>query len=140
MNVIGVRGHDGGVVGVMGFTQSYEGPNRSQGPFGEVAKAAEFVGRNLHRKIQAAEMAQAAGLSERSLNRKFHEAFHMTPHEFVSRTRIQAASKQLAHSDKPLIEIALDSGFCDQSAFTVQFRKRTGMTPRNFRNRYRGES
>ena len=64
----------------------------------------------------------------------------MAPHEFVSRTRIQAASKELAHTDKPIIEIAIDCGFCDQSAFTVQFRKRTGMTPRNFRKRYRDEA
>jgi AraC-like DNA-binding protein len=113
---------------------------QSRDPFGEVAKAVEFVGQHLHRKINASEMAQAAGLSERSLNRKFHEAFNMAPHEFVSRTRIQAASKELIHSDKTIIDIATDCGFCDQSAFTVQFRKRTGMTPRKFRSRYRNDT
>ena len=135
-----VYGHSGEIVGIMGFTQSYDGPHLSRDPFSEVAKAVEFVGENLDRKIHASEMALAAGLSERSLNRKFHEAFHMAPHEFVSRTRIQAASKELVHTDKPIIEIAIDCGFCDQSAFTVQFRKRTGMTPRNFRKRYQDEA
>jgi AraC-like DNA-binding protein len=93
-----------------------------------VSKAVEYIRRNFRQKIAGPDLARASGLSERNLNRKFQEAFGMAPHEFVMRTRIQAASEALARSDQPLMEIAFDHGFCDQSAFTVQFRKRTGLT------------
>lgn len=132
-----VRGKKGRIVGVMGLTHSYEGARRFHGPFAEVAKAVEFIRENFHRKFSARELSKAAGMSERTLNRKFHDAFRMTPHEFVTRSRIRAASRLLAHSDESILEIALDCGFCDQSAFTAQFRKRTNMTPRGFRQRYR---
>lgn len=132
-----IHGTRGKIVGVMGFTHSYDEKHPSHGPFAEVAKAVDFVRENYHRKFNAKELAKAGGMSERSLNRRFHDAFQMTPHEFISRTRIQAASKALVHSELSLSDIALDCGFCDQSAFTVQFRKRQGVTPREFRQRYR---
>jgi AraC-like DNA-binding protein len=103
-------------------------PRTLHGPFVSVSKAVEYIRRNFRQKIAGPDLARASGLSERNLNRKFQEAFGMAPHEFVMRTRIQAASEAPARSDQPLMEIAFDHGFCDQSAFTVQFRKRTGLT------------
>ena len=47
-------------------------------------------------------------------------------------------AEALAKTSASIIEIALNHGFCDQSAFTQQFRKRTGMTPKQFRVRNRG--
>lgn len=132
-----VRGKKGEILGIMGLTHSYDGRGKFHGPFAEVSRAIEFVRKNYPNRFTMPELAQAAGMSERSLNRKFHEAFHLTPHEFVTRTRIRAASDELARTDKSILDIALDSGFCDQSAFTAQFRKRMGITPREFRLRYR---
>lgn len=54
------------------------------------------------------------------------------------RLRIQSAAEALVKTAAGISEIAIDHGFCDQSAFTQQFRKRTGMTPRQFRLRNRG--
>lgn len=132
-----MHGKDGEVIGLIGITHSYEGRRTMHGPFASVSKAVEYIRQNYREKIGGPELAKAAGMSERHLTRKFQEAFGMAPHEFVMRTRIQAASEALARSDASIIEIAIDHGFCDQSAFTVQFRKRTGMTPKAFRARYR---
>lgn len=132
-----IHGKNGEVIGIMGITHSYEGRRALHGPFASVSKAVEFVRQNFRRKIAGPDLAKASGMSERHMNRKFQEAFGMAPHEFVMRTRIQAASEALARSGQSLMEIAFDHGFCDQSAFTVQFRKRTGMTPKAFRARYR---
>jgi AraC-like DNA-binding protein len=41
----------------------------------------------------------------------------------------------LRSGDKPIAEIALDFGFCDQSAFTQHFRKHMGITPATYRKR-----
>ena len=53
------------------------------------------------------------------------------------RARIQAASDELVTSDKSVAQIAGEYGFCDQSAFTRQFRQHTGETPLAFRRRRR---
>jgi AraC-like DNA-binding protein len=55
------------------------------------------------------------------------------------RARIQSAAEELASTSKTIIEVALDHGFCDQSAFTLQFRKRTGLPPREFRLMQQGQ-
>ena len=132
-----VKGRDSQIVGVMGIVRSYEGQRRAMAPFSSVARAIDFIRDNHHRSVTAAELAKAAGLSERQLHRRFREAFDMTPHEFALKTRLQAASDALARTDEPIAIIAIDCGFCDQSAFTVQFRKHTGITPKQFRDRYR---
>ena len=49
------------------------------------------------------------------------------------KTRIQATVDALIRTNMSISEIATDFGFCDQSAFTKQFRKHTGYTPRKFR-------
>jgi AraC-like DNA-binding protein len=128
---------EGRVMGIGGVTQSYEGKRRALVPFSSVSKAVEHIRNHLDRRLDAKELAQAAGMSIRQLTRKFREAFDMTPHEFALKTRIQAASEALAGTDAPIIVVALDFGFCDQSAFTVQFRKHMGQTPRGFRAKYR---
>ena len=70
------------------------------------------------------------------MHRKFREVFGLSVQKFLVKTRIQAASDRLLHSDQPIAQIAVDFGFCDQSAFTQLFRKHTGLTPRRFRLRY----
>jgi AraC-like DNA-binding protein len=52
------------------------------------------------------------------------------------RMRVQGAAEALARTGSPIGQIAVDYGFCDQSAFTQQFCRRTGMTPREFRKRH----
>jgi AraC-like DNA-binding protein len=128
---------EGRVIGIAGVTQSYEGKRRALVPFSSVSKAVEHIRNNLDRRLDAKELSTAAGMSTRQLTRKFRETFDLTPHEFALKTRIQAAGEMLAGTDDPIIQIALDFGFCDQSAFTVQFRKHMGQTPRDFRARYR---
>ena len=56
--------------------------------------------------------------------------------EFVIKLRIHAAADALLKSPESLAEIALQNGFCDQSAFTRAFRAQMGMTPRVYRLRY----
>jgi AraC-like DNA-binding protein len=72
------------------------------------------------------------------LHRKLRAALGLSPYELLLRTRIQSAAEALAKTSAPIINVALEHGFCDQSAFTQQFRKRTGMTPKEFRRRHQG--
>lgn len=131
-----VRDHQGRIIGVMGITRRDE-ERMMHHDVREVTTAVTYARKNTDRNLKAAELARASGLSERHLHRKLQETLGITPHELLLRTRIQAAAEALAKTSAPIIEIALQHGFCDQSAFTQQFRKRTGLTPKQFRIRHR---
>ena len=81
-------------------------------------------------------LAGANGMSHRQLNRRFKEATGLTPQQFMMRSRIERACEELRETDRPLSDIAYELGFCDQSAFTAQFRKRMTLTPKNYREQY----
>jgi transcriptional regulator GlxA family with amidase domain len=61
----------------------------------------------------------------------------MKVQEFLAKTRIKAASDALINSDLSVGDISVKFGFCDQSAFTQQFKKHIGETPLRFRKRHR---
>lgn len=81
-------------------------------------------------------LARANGMSHRQLNRRFKEATGLTPQQFMIRSRIERACEELRKTDRPLSDIAYELGFCDQSAFTSQFRKRMTLTPKKYREQY----
>lgn len=132
-----VRDRRGKVIGVMGITRRDEDRLRHH-DVREVTEAVRMARENVHRVLGTAELARAVGLSERQLHRKIKAALGLSPYELLLRTRVQAAAEVLARTSTPISEVALDHGFCDQSAFTQQFRKRTGMTPKEFRRRHVG--
>ena len=131
-----VRDAKGRIIGVMGITRRDE-ERMLHHDVREVTEAVKYARRNTDKNLKAAELARAVGLSERHLHRKLQETLGLTPHELMLRSRIQAAAEALAKTSATIIEIALMHGFCDQSAFTQAFRKRTGLTPKQFRIRHR---
>jgi AraC family transcriptional regulator len=52
----------------------------------------------------------------------------------LRKRRIEKASHSLQNSNQSLVEIALSSGFSDQSQFTKSFKRMTGLTPAQYRN------
>jgi AraC-like DNA-binding protein len=60
----------------------------------------------------------------------------MTIQQFIIRSRIQGAIRELTGSQRGIAEIALMIGFSDQSSFTNEFRMITGVPPRLYRKRH----
>jgi AraC-like DNA-binding protein len=81
-------------------------------------------------------LAKIAGRSVRALERSFVRELHLTPQQYLRRIRIRLSCQDLVYSPRPLIEIALQHGFCDQSHFSREFRLETGMTPKAYRQLY----
>jgi AraC-like DNA-binding protein len=124
------------IIGVMGIVRSYEGQRRSMLPISLINSTVDYIREHHHRRLTVEDLAARAELSPRQLHRKFREVFGLSVREFLVKTRIQAASDALVHSDLSIAQIAIDFGFCDQSAFTQSFRRHTSLTPRRFRLRY----
>jgi AraC family transcriptional regulator len=79
------------------------------------------------------EIARNAGVHPVHLASAFRDGYGCTVGDFVRRLRIEHACREIARSDTPLIEIALDAGFANQSHFTRVFRRMTGLTPARYR-------
>jgi PAS domain S-box-containing protein len=134
-NKFPVISRDGAVVGVMGTVRSYEKQAKLIQSFVQIEAAVDFIRVNFRRKISIKELALHAGLSPRQFDRKFKEAFEISPQQFIIKTRILAACDGLAKQGRPISDIALDLGFCDQSSFTLHFRKHMGVTPMQYQKR-----
>ncbi len=135
-NKLPVRDTRGEIIGVMGTVRSYEGQRRTMLPMSLINSTVDYIREHHHERLTVDDLADQAGLSPRQLHRKFRDVFGLSVQEFLIKTRIQAASDALLHSDLSISQIAAKFGFCDQSAFTQLFRKHTGLTPLKFRRRY----
>ena len=81
-------------------------------------------------------LAQVAHMSLRAFERKFLACFHLTPQHYLKKLRLQMASRALVFSSQPIVEVAQNCGFSDQSHFTREFGKHFGRTPRDYREHY----
>jgi len=132
-----LRNDKGSIIGVMGIFRIYEGGKRLIDSYSDLAKSIEIVRSSESKTISVSELAHRSGISERQLHRRFQHTLGMTPQEFILRNRIQSAALALRETDKAISAIAIEHGFCDQSAFSKQFTRRIGKTPAVYRRRSR---
>ncbi len=87
--------------------------------------------------LKPTELATLAKLSQTQLERRMRKVFKVSTSQYIRKTRIGAAARMLTESDKTIINIAMDCGYGDQSAFTRQFKTTVGMAPGAYRGAYR---
>jgi len=80
------------------------------------------------------EIANFACLTPTSFARYFRKMTGKTFVEFRNGCRIRRACRALAETDRSIVDIAIASGFENLANFNRQFRKSTGMSPREYRN------
>lgn len=122
------------VLGVSRDVEASAGGAANRG-FPELARALDLVREKISEPLSLADLAEAGGLSQRQFAQLTQRLFHLTPGQLVMKARIDEALHLLSSTPRPLSEIALATGFCDQSAFTRHFRRFTGMPPGAFRQR-----
>ena len=102
-------------------------------PPGTMRRVREHVEAHFSESIDLAELAAIAGLSVFHFARQFKQSAGITPHQYLVERRIERAREMLARTDLSLSEIAIATGFSDQSHFARHFRQMLGMTPGQFR-------
>jgi transcriptional regulator GlxA family with amidase domain len=85
--------------------------------------------------VSVASVAAALGLSTRQLQRRFQGAIGLTPNAFKQQLRLARAAWLLEHTDLPVTQVALDSGFGDASHFSRAFLTRFAQRPTAYRAR-----
>jgi AraC-like DNA-binding protein len=93
----------------------------------------EFIESHLEENISIQALAGIAGLSMYHFARAFKQTEGMPPHEYLVQCRVRRTKDLLAETDLPLSEIALASGFSDQSHCARRFREHVGVTPSSYR-------
>ncbi len=98
-----------------------------------IAKACDFIGRNLSEPLPLALVARTSGLSESHFCRVFREGTGMTLTDYVNRRRIGWAKKELLKTETRISEIAFLVGYQSLSQFNRSFARVTGRSPSQFR-------
>jgi AraC-like DNA-binding protein len=105
-------------------------PSRGGLPPVLTQRICEYIESHLDQKIGLEALAAMAGLSTHHFARGFHQSVGMPPHSYLLSRRLDRAERMLRETQLPLSEIAVATGFSDQSHLARHFRRRTGMSPR----------
>jgi AraC family transcriptional regulator len=95
----------------------------------QLSAVTDFILDNLARPVRLSELANLADLSPSQFGRAFKISTGRTPHLWHLDARIESAKRLLADRRVSLAEVALDTGFSEQSHFTRAFRTATGVPP-----------
>jgi len=98
-------------------------------------RARELMDTEYARPLNLDELARAAHFSRYHFLRAFRRAYFQTPHEYITRKRIERAKELLAQSDLTVTEICFEVGFESPGSFSTLFHKQVGWSPSIYRAR-----
>lgn len=98
-----------------------------------VGVAQAYVSEHYADNITVADMADAASVSSSYLIRLFKRSLGTTPYNYLLRYRITKARELLDETNRPVVQIAHDVGFSNESNFSYRFSKMVGQSPRAYR-------
>jgi len=128
-----LRDAAGEVIGLVGISRDVRAPVVPRNIPVDLAAALERFENNLAESVTPANLARRAGLTPAKFARLIHRFFDLTPSQFLTQTRLAAATRLLRETDLGVSEVAQECGFYDHSAFSRAFRSAMGVTPSAYR-------
>ncbi len=106
------------------------GPERDlTGKSEKLKKIVALMAENLDEPWSAVELARAAGLSVRQVERLFLRHLNMTPGRYYMRLRLERARELLRQTNLPILDVAIATGFTSHSYFAQSYRLQFGRPP-----------
>jgi len=99
-------------------------------------RACELLHENMRGCIRLSDVARECGLSVSHFARSFKTSFGTSTHQWLIQHRIEHAKQLMSQTSVSLIDIAIQSGFNDQAAFTRAFRQLAGVSPGRWRRHH----
>jgi len=130
-----LRDRDQRCIGLVGISKDLHAPTED---YRDVAEAIQDAQARLDQPLTVEEVAAAAGLSTYQLDRRIREVFHLSTSQLILKFRLDRARQRLRDTAMPIAQVALECGYAEQSSFTRQFGRSIGLTPAQYRKRYRG--
>ncbi|MBA3285407.1 MAG: helix-turn-helix domain-containing protein [Nitrosopumilus sp.] len=101
-----------------------------------IVNAQDYIEKNYNDKFTVEELAGKFAIGRRSFERRFKSATNNSVLEYMQRIKIEAAKRSFESSRKNINEVMFDVGYTDTKAFRNTFKKITGLTPVEYRNKY----
>lgn len=102
----------------------------------DILKAQDYIEKHIHDRISIDELAALTATGRRTFERRFRQATNHAVLEYIQRIKIEAAKRQFENSRKNISEVMYEVGYTDSKAFRDLFKKLTGLTPIEYRNKY----
>lgn len=102
-----------------------------------IAHVLDWASARLGQPLALADLAQAAGVSPRTLTRRFHAMLGTTPLQWLLAQRIRLAQELLESTQYPVEQIAQLSGLGSPGNLRLQFTRTIGMSPHRYRREFR---
>ncbi|PSK90759.1 GlxA family transcriptional regulator [Taibaiella chishuiensis] len=107
----------------------------------ELVKEAQlYLEANFRDKVSVAALSKRFSAGRRNFDRRFVKATGNTPLEYLQRVKIESAKKALETTRKTIQEVMYEVGYADVKAFREVFRKITGLSPLDYKNKYNKEA
>ncbi|MBQ4199521.1 MAG: helix-turn-helix transcriptional regulator, partial [Kiritimatiellae bacterium] len=104
---------------------------------GRLKPITEYVNAHYADNITIDGLAAMIGTSPVNFRRQFSRTFGISPGHYITTIRLNAVRRLLETTDKLVADIAMETGFWDQSHLTKLFKRERGMTPGEYRRRHR---
>jgi AraC-like DNA-binding protein len=127
--------HSRARISTLGDLRMATAPEPSRGGLSPAVtrRVCDYIEGHLDERIRLDGLAALAGLSTDHFARSFHQSVGVPPHTYLLRRRLEQVEQMLRETDAPVSEIALATGFSDQSHLARHFRRWAGMSPRQVR-------
>lgn len=109
--------------------QALKDPDRYGTHDMRLIRALQLMEDHIEDRLAISQIARQSQISQRSLERAFHNKFGMSPSQYYVTLRLDLASEYLTKTDLPILEIALRCGFNSQTQFGRAYKKRFDLTP-----------
>ena len=125
------------IVGLVGLSRDLPATGLGHAPpaatYARLAQVMERLQRDYPEPLRLRSLAREAGLSMAQLERLALRLYRLTPRQLLARIRLDAALGMLVGGEASIAEVAHACGYADHSAFARQFRRSTGLSPRDYR-------
>ena len=101
-----------------------------------IKNAQKYIENNFREKITVDRLATMTILGRRSFERRFKKATNDTVTKYIQRVKIEAAKMSLESTKENVNEVMYNSGYTDPKAFRSTFKRITGLSPVQYRNKY----
>jgi len=124
-----LRNRKGKIIGLITINQDYNDVMGEDAELNRLLPAIDHITKNYAERITIGGLAKRCSYSESQFARLFRQRMKMTAYAFVEQVRMHHALDAIEHTARSIAQIALETGFYDQSAFVKRFKKFTGTTP-----------
>lgn len=123
----------GATVGLVGISCDLGRPDTRHLTYDRLTRVMKYLEAQYAEPVRVHDLARIAQLSVSQLERHFQRVFQINPGQMLTKLRVDAAMR-LLRGPGSIADIGQACGYADQSAFTRQFRRVTGLAPRQYRD------